>query len=853
MTLRQYYKYLLHERWGGEGKLMCNNIMQGQKLMMEFVVMAFLREQNQKLRWIKDNQKQIRAETYNILRENVQSEGETGYEHGKRVILPASYYGSVRWYRKKNLESLAIVRKKGNPHLFITMTCNPNHPQILRALPHGFMPGDRPDIVLRVFYQQVHQLLYMLYEKKIPGWEGIKGIIKVIEFQKRGLPHVHVLAILDRTSSMVEDEIDKYAKAEIPDKEVNKMDWKNVVTFMLHKPCGDLNPDAPCCQNRYGACESGFPEDYCERSHFAEEDGSAVYRRRSPEDGGGSHVVKNFRIGKKRIDFEYTSRDVVSHNLFLLRTFKCHINVKICSSLKVIKYLLWYPFKGEARVIGSIENEEAVNEVKVFEDMRTVGATEAFWRFYEFPLHTRYPKVYSLDIHLEDQQHIYFEDTTIMQQVLQGEPKKTQLIAFFEYNQQNVGVNTDLTYIDFPEKFWYNRKDKCWSLRRNQNPGLKQECIGRLPFLTPDNGDVFYLRMLLCHNHCKGKKDFIELRTVQGRVHGTCLNACNALGLLEDDGEWEKCLEEVEVESTPARLRRIFATIICFNQPSDVPKLLINFTDKLSEDIVDELRYFDINFENEMLIQLVVVLIEVELGEMDIELSNTRRFGLQNLSDAQRQQTLEVLDLLKRAKQGEESYLKSSGNPYTNMISVPVLQKFCDQKHVLTREQSRVLEHAEASIRENRQFCAFINADAGCGKTFTLNTLIARLIHIHRVQVISAAFSGIASTLLLNGRTFHSQFKAKLKIGVQRGLDIKKKSKLSECMKKTRFIIIDEAPQLHVEYYVDLHEFLQELMDNSAPFGGVSVVLSGDFKQTLPIVRRANQLSQIRACLKAMI
>jgi len=226
MTLRQYYKYLLHERWGGEGKLMCNNIMQGQKLMMEFVVMAFLREQNQKLRWIKDNQKQIRAETYNILRENVQSEGETGYEHGKRVILPTPYYGNVRWYRKKILESLAIVCKKGNPHLFITMTCNPNHPQILRALPHGFMPGDRPDIVLRVFYQQVHQLLYMLYEKKIPGWEGIKGIIKVIEFQKRGLPHVHVLAILDRTSSMVEDEIDKYAKAEIPDKEVNKMDWK---------------------------------------------------------------------------------------------------------------------------------------------------------------------------------------------------------------------------------------------------------------------------------------------------------------------------------------------------------------------------------------------------------------------------------------------------------------------------------------------------------------------------------------------------------------------------------------------------------------------------------------------------
>ena len=126
--------------------------------------------------------------------------------------------------------------------------------------------------------------------------------------------------------------------------------------------------------------------------------------------------------------------------------------------------------------------------------MRTVGATEAFWRFYEFPLHNRYPKVYSLDIHLEDCQQMYFEDTTILQDILQGEPKKTQLISFFEYNQNNGGVNTGLTYSDFPERLWYNQKDRLWVLRKNQNPGIRRECIGRLPYLTPDNGDVFYLR-----------------------------------------------------------------------------------------------------------------------------------------------------------------------------------------------------------------------------------------------------------------------------------------------------------------------------------------------------------------------
>ena len=105
------------------------------------------------------------------------------------------------------MESLAIVRNRGKPHLFITMTCNPNHPQILKALPHRASPNNRPDIVLRVFRQQVQQLVYVLQNKLVPGWEGLKGNILVIEFQKRGLPHVHILAILDRTNNITADEI----------------------------------------------------------------------------------------------------------------------------------------------------------------------------------------------------------------------------------------------------------------------------------------------------------------------------------------------------------------------------------------------------------------------------------------------------------------------------------------------------------------------------------------------------------------------------------------------------------------------------------------------------------------------
>ena len=259
LTLLQYYKFILHERPKRFVRLTGNYILQGQKLMMEFVVMAFLRIQDQKIRWVRQIQKKIRAETYKNVSKNIAEGDIEGVNHGRKIILPATYYGSVRWYRLKNLESMAIVREKGKPHLFITMTCNPKHPLILKALPRGASSSDRPDIVLRVFRQQVIQLTKILVEGKVPGWETTKGLILVVEFQKRGLPHVHLLIILNRNNPISAQEIEKYATAEIPDSVSHPRDRERVTTYMLHRPCGSINPEAPCCKKR-NKCEHNFPK-----------------------------------------------------------------------------------------------------------------------------------------------------------------------------------------------------------------------------------------------------------------------------------------------------------------------------------------------------------------------------------------------------------------------------------------------------------------------------------------------------------------------------------------------------------------------------------------------------------------
>ena len=140
--------------------------------------------------------------------------------------------------------------------------------------------------------------------------------------------------------------------------------------------------------------------------------------------------------------------------------------------------------------------------------------------------------MYSLDIHLVDQQEIYFEDNTVIKKILQGKPKRTKLLGFFEYNQQTFRINNDLTYIKFAERLAYQPDNTVRSLRKNKNPVIRQKAIGSFPMLTSANGEVFCLKVQLSHIHCKGETYCIGLSTVEGCVLSSFLNASNVLGIL---------------------------------------------------------------------------------------------------------------------------------------------------------------------------------------------------------------------------------------------------------------------------------------------------------------------------------
>ncbi|KAM3232829.1 hypothetical protein P3L10_018188 [Capsicum annuum] len=81
-----------------------------------------------------------------------------GSKVGQRIILPASFIGGPRDMRRRHTDAMALVQYFGKPDLFITMTCNPDWPEIQENLIEGQLAQDRPDLVTRVFRSKLQDL-----------------------------------------------------------------------------------------------------------------------------------------------------------------------------------------------------------------------------------------------------------------------------------------------------------------------------------------------------------------------------------------------------------------------------------------------------------------------------------------------------------------------------------------------------------------------------------------------------------------------------------------------------------------------------------------------------------------------
>ncbi|MGP5069767.1 AAA family ATPase [Psychrobacter faecalis] len=129
----------------------------------------------------------------------------------------------------------------------------------------------------------------------------------------------------------------------------------------------------------------------------------------------------------------------------------------------------------------------------------------------------------------------------------------------------------------------------------------------------------------------------------------------------------------------------------------------------------------------------------------------------------------------------------------------------------------------------------FLTGSAGSGKTYTLNQYIDYL-RARRVPVAVTASTGIAATHM-NGTTIHSWSGIGIKDELSdRDLaNLSRKQFLADRLKDTAVIIIDEISMLHAKQLNLVSQVLKYVRKNDKAFGGIQVVVAGDFFQLPPI------------------
>jgi len=115
--------------------------------------------------------------------------------------------------------------------------------------------------------------------------------------------------------------------------------------------------------------------------------------------------------------------------------------------------------------------------------------------------------------------------------------------------------------------------------------------------------------------------------------------------------------------------------------------------------------------------------------------------------------------------------------------------------------------------------------------------------------VLATASSGIATTLLLGGRTAHSRFNLPFDVQPNFICNIKKQKDLAKLIRVAAAIIWDEAP-MTIKYCLEaLDRTLKDILDSDAPFGGKVMIMGGDFRQVFPVIQKGSKTQMIYACI----
>ncbi|XP_019233403.1 PREDICTED: uncharacterized protein LOC109214007 [Nicotiana attenuata] len=516
VSCREYYCYKFQLRDNET-----NEVLHCGRIFQQFIVDAYIKLETQRLDFFSFNPDLFRIEVLQGLLDILRYGERDASKIGKKTFLPVTFIGGPRDMRRRYMDAIALVQYFGKPDFFITMTCNPAWPEIKEHLSLVDEVQNRPDLVSRVFRAKVEELKTDILKRQI--FERVAAFMYTIEFQKR----------------------------ELPDSKKDRDLYSLVIKHMVHGPCGKLNPTNICMKNNN--CKFKYPKDFAEQTSKGKNSYPIYKRRRTGE------AVK---VRGEFLDNSW----VVPYNPFLLCKYNCHMNVEVCSDIKVVKYIC----KGHDKIALHIHDNDTdtdIDEIKEYQSARWVSPPEAAWRLFGFPISEMTPSVFHLQLHLEGQQFVSFKSIENVDRILSNPMiRKTMLTEFFVMNRTDKNaMQLLLLYKEFPEYFVWSPKEKMWTRRKQRT------VIGRVVTCHPTEGERYYLRLLLMN--VRGPNSYQDLCKVDGKCCSTFREAAEKRGLLQCDNNLVEYMSEATNYQMPYSLRRLFATLLVYCNPANPTEL----------------------------------------------------------------------------------------------------------------------------------------------------------------------------------------------------------------------------------------------------------------------------------------
>ena len=365
----------------------------------------------------------------------------------------------------------------------------------------------------------------------------------VIEFQKRGMPHAHIVIKFDGQSPEARHDVEKWIWTNLPDERIagGKLREK-VIKYMVHQKCGQFNPNAPCMttdkQSSHKYCSKHYPQPFRDAFTTNSKTGRAEYRRM---DNGDTATIRRKDGDNESVETDIDNRYIVPYNPYLLMKYDCHICVDLVTANAVIAYIYKYCYKGsdlaKARILYGGD------EIEAYKSIRYISSSEATWRIFGFDMQKRSPNAILLHVHLEGEQTVVHDEDASHEH--RRSAANSAVTDLMRYLQRPRGHPFDaLTFLDYFEQYTVQPKQRRKRVNRNQqrsesyddnSDGFDSDdpdhsvasdhqdgyqnfvyrrqtpCVCRIIFLMPDSGDLSYLRLLLHHAPVSS---WVDIRTV---------------------------------------------------------------------------------------------------------------------------------------------------------------------------------------------------------------------------------------------------------------------------------------------------------------------------------------------------